>query len=184
MKHKQPSQHIKTTSKSKHDVVFDWGLHSKIIGFTNEVLIALDCSMYLFFNLNPVCPFIQRAFAALDSKETRTQIQKHGHRGIITMDQDSKMETTTTLKAVFIPPKGPGVRLRGMCLCISLSTVQNYTFISEELKKMKINLVFSFHCSINLFQMICYARSVHLSFYISTIQASEASFWKNISPRW
>lgn len=32
------------------------------------------------------------------------------------MDQTCKMEDVTTVKAVYIPPKSPGVRLRGMCL--------------------------------------------------------------------
>lgn len=56
----------------------------------------------------------ERAVAALETKETKTQIQRHGHRGIITMDQDSKMETVTTLKAAYTPPKSQGVRLRGI----------------------------------------------------------------------
>ncbi|XP_038590520.1 sperm associated antigen 8 isoform X2 [Micropterus salmoides] len=56
----------------------------------------------------------ERAVAAVDTEESKTQIQRHGHRGILTMDQESKMETVTTLKAAYIPPKGPGVRLRGI----------------------------------------------------------------------
>ncbi|XP_029025817.1 sperm associated antigen 8 isoform X2 [Betta splendens] len=39
---------------------------------------------------------------------------KHGHRGILTMDQDSKMEAVTTVKEAYIHPKGPGVRLHGI----------------------------------------------------------------------
>lgn len=52
------------------------------------------------------------------------------------------METVTTLMADYAPPKGPGVRLRGMCLCLSPTTVQNYHYkdytrhvFSEELKR-------------------------------------------------
>ncbi|XP_028458170.1 sperm-associated antigen 8 [Perca flavescens] len=56
----------------------------------------------------------ERAVAALDIQQTRTEIQKRGHRGILTMDQESKMETVSTLKATYIPPKSPGVRLRGI----------------------------------------------------------------------
>ncbi|XP_045923059.1 sperm associated antigen 8 isoform X1 [Micropterus dolomieu] len=56
----------------------------------------------------------ERAVAAVDTEESKTQIQRHGHRGILTMDQESKMESVTTLKAAYIPPKGPGVRLRGI----------------------------------------------------------------------
>ncbi|TKS84179.1 Sperm-associated antigen 8 [Collichthys lucidus] len=56
----------------------------------------------------------ERAVAALGTEETRTQIQRYGHRGILTMDQESKMETVTTLKAAYIPPRSPGVRLRGI----------------------------------------------------------------------
>uniref|UniRef100_UPI0037E87279 sperm-associated antigen 8 n=1 Tax=Semicossyphus pulcher TaxID=241346 RepID=UPI0037E87279 len=56
----------------------------------------------------------ERAVAALDADQTRIQIQRQGHRGILTLDQDSKMETITTLKAAFSPPKGPGVRQRGI----------------------------------------------------------------------
>ncbi|XP_022600119.1 sperm-associated antigen 8 [Seriola dumerili] len=56
----------------------------------------------------------ERAVAALDNEETKTQIQRHGHRGILTMDQESKMETVTTLKAAYVLPKGPGVRLKGI----------------------------------------------------------------------
>ncbi|KAK5851710.1 hypothetical protein PBY51_023243 [Eleginops maclovinus] len=56
----------------------------------------------------------ERAMEDVDAQETRTQIQKHGHKGIFTMDQESKMESVTTLRADFVPPKGPGVRLRGI----------------------------------------------------------------------
>ncbi|XP_068191204.1 sperm-associated antigen 8 [Antennarius striatus] len=55
----------------------------------------------------------KRAVAALGSEEERAQIQRHGHRGIITMDQESKMETVTTFRAAFPPPKSSGVRTQG-----------------------------------------------------------------------
>ncbi|KAM7369315.1 hypothetical protein PAMP_013591 [Pampus punctatissimus] len=56
----------------------------------------------------------ERAVAALDIQETKAQIQKHGHRGLLTMNQESKMETVSTVKAAYIPPKNPGVRLQGI----------------------------------------------------------------------
>ncbi|XP_028274181.1 sperm-associated antigen 8 [Parambassis ranga] len=50
-----------------------------------------------------------------DEKEERKKhIQKHGHKGILTVDEDSKMETTTTARVDFAPPKDLGVRLRGI----------------------------------------------------------------------
>ncbi|XP_070845760.1 sperm-associated antigen 8 [Chaetodon trifascialis] len=52
--------------------------------------------------------------AALDTEETRAKILRHGHRGILRMDQESKMESITTHKANYLPPKSPGVRLRGI----------------------------------------------------------------------
>ncbi|XP_026195620.1 sperm-associated antigen 8 [Anabas testudineus] len=56
----------------------------------------------------------ERAVAALDNEETKIQTQRHGHKGILTVDQGCKMETVTTVKAAYIPPKDPGVRLRGI----------------------------------------------------------------------
>ncbi|XP_034565636.1 sperm-associated antigen 8 [Notolabrus celidotus] len=56
----------------------------------------------------------ERAVAALDTEETRIQIQRQGHRGILTLDQDTTMETVTTHRAAFTTPKGPGVRQRGI----------------------------------------------------------------------
>ncbi|XP_056288064.1 sperm associated antigen 8 [Pseudoliparis swirei] len=56
----------------------------------------------------------ERAVAALDTPETRSQIRKYGHRGILTTDWESKMERVTTLKATYVTPKSPGVRLRGV----------------------------------------------------------------------
>ncbi|KAM8828876.1 sperm-associated antigen 8 isoform 2-T2 [Spinachia spinachia] len=47
-------------------------------------------------------------------EKTRLQILKQGHGGLLTMAQESKMETVTTLRASYVPPKGLGVRLRGI----------------------------------------------------------------------
>ncbi|XP_077398770.1 sperm-associated antigen 8 [Vanacampus margaritifer] len=46
--------------------------------------------------------------------QTREQILRHGHKGIITMNTGAKMENVTTLKSAFAPPKTPGVRLQGL----------------------------------------------------------------------
>ncbi|KAF3702293.1 Sperm-associated antigen 8 [Channa argus] len=56
----------------------------------------------------------ERAVGALDKEEMQIQTQRHGHRGILSMDQQCKMETVTTVKADYIPPKIPGVRLCGI----------------------------------------------------------------------
>nr|XP_029133607.1 sperm-associated antigen 8-like [Labrus bergylta] len=56
----------------------------------------------------------ERAVAALGQAENRFQIQRQGHKGILTLDQDTKMETVTTHRTDFLPPKGPGVRERGI----------------------------------------------------------------------
>ncbi|GAA6213801.1 sperm-associated antigen 8 isoform X1 [Lates japonicus] len=56
----------------------------------------------------------ERAVAALDNEETKTHNQRHGHKGILTMDLESKMENVTTVKAAYVPPKSPGVRLQGI----------------------------------------------------------------------
>ncbi|XP_060917000.1 sperm associated antigen 8 [Labrus mixtus] len=56
----------------------------------------------------------ERAVAALDQAENRFQIRRQGHKGILTLDQDTKMETVTTHRTDFLPPKGPGVRERGI----------------------------------------------------------------------
>lgn len=70
--------------------------------------------------LSKLCILVyQRAVAALDNEETKIQTQRHGHRGLLNIDQGCKMESATTVKAAYIPPKDLGVRLRGMCLCQS-----------------------------------------------------------------
>ncbi|XP_069563324.1 sperm-associated antigen 8 isoform X2 [Brachyistius frenatus] len=51
---------------------------------------------------------------ALDTEETKMQIRRHGHKGILTMNQEAKMETMTTLKAAYVTPRSPGVRLKGV----------------------------------------------------------------------
>lgn len=49
----------------------------------------------------------------------KLKLHKHGHKGIISMDPKAKMEAVTTFTATYIPPKSPGVRLRGSRLGFS-----------------------------------------------------------------
>ncbi|XP_024857843.1 sperm associated antigen 8 [Kryptolebias marmoratus] len=56
----------------------------------------------------------ERSVAALDEDDSETRSQKHGHKGIIAMDQEAKMETVTTSKATYVSLKSPGVRLKGV----------------------------------------------------------------------
>lgn len=58
-----------------------------------------------------MCLFTQTT--ATDLKAEKKQIQRNGHKGIISMNLDAKMDAVTTFKATYIPPKSPGVRLRG-----------------------------------------------------------------------
>ncbi|XP_046906978.1 sperm associated antigen 8 [Hypomesus transpacificus] len=56
----------------------------------------------------------ERATAALDTEDSRPQIHKRGHRGILSVDLSSRVEGDTTVKTDFTPPKGTGVRQRGI----------------------------------------------------------------------
>ncbi|XP_051907103.1 sperm associated antigen 8 [Hippocampus zosterae] len=47
-------------------------------------------------------------------EQTREHILRHGHKGIITMNTGAKMESITTLKSAFAPPRSAGVRLQGI----------------------------------------------------------------------
>ncbi|XP_057674058.1 sperm associated antigen 8 isoform X2 [Corythoichthys intestinalis] len=47
-------------------------------------------------------------------KQTRQEILRYGHKGILTMNTGAKMENITTLRASFAPPKKTGVRLQGL----------------------------------------------------------------------
>uniref|UniRef100_A0A3Q0STV0 Sperm associated antigen 8 n=1 Tax=Amphilophus citrinellus TaxID=61819 RepID=A0A3Q0STV0_AMPCI len=53
--------------------------------------------------------------------------QRHGLKGILTTDLESKMESVTTHNAAYVAPKSPGVRIRGMCLCLSPGQVKKET---------------------------------------------------------
>ena len=90
----------------------------KIDIFTKVVFLfpaALNgLSGYLFLFLFAFFT-IQRAVAGLDAGDPKW-IQKHGHKGILTTDFESRMESMTTSKASHVTPMGPGVRLRGRCL--------------------------------------------------------------------
>ncbi|XP_072228400.1 sperm-associated antigen 8 [Leuresthes tenuis] len=55
----------------------------------------------------------ERAVAAHDAGDPKW-IQKHGHKGILTTDFESPMESMTTSKASHVTPVGPRVRVRGI----------------------------------------------------------------------
>lgn len=63
--------------------------------------------------------FTQRAIADLHTEDPKTHKHIHGHKGILTIDLESKMESVTTLKAAYVAPKTPVGRLQGMCLYLS-----------------------------------------------------------------
>ncbi|XP_007236727.3 sperm associated antigen 8 [Astyanax mexicanus] len=56
----------------------------------------------------------ERATELLDSSDSRSHINRHGHRGILTLDMTSKTQDETTVKATFTAPKGPGIRQKGL----------------------------------------------------------------------
>ncbi|CDQ64151.1 unnamed protein product [Oncorhynchus mykiss] len=56
----------------------------------------------------------ERATAVLDNERPRAHIHKNGHKGILTMDLSSKVQGVTTVNAAFTPPRGHGVRQRGL----------------------------------------------------------------------
>lgn len=56
----------------------------------------------------------ERATALLDNSVTRTSIHKNGHRGILTVDMAAKVQGLSTIKSSYTPPKGPGVRQKGL----------------------------------------------------------------------
>ncbi|XP_072309309.1 sperm-associated antigen 8 [Eucyclogobius newberryi] len=51
--------------------------------------------------------------ASGDTEETKSQTQAFGHSGLLSTEQGAKMEDMTTMKASYVQPKGPGIRLRG-----------------------------------------------------------------------
>ncbi|XP_018600246.1 sperm-associated antigen 8 [Scleropages formosus] len=53
----------------------------------------------------------ERATASLDKEEN---IHKRGHKGILTLDFLSKFQGVSAVKAAFTPPRGPGVREKGI----------------------------------------------------------------------
>uniref|UniRef100_A0A8C6SDK8 Uncharacterized protein n=1 Tax=Neogobius melanostomus TaxID=47308 RepID=A0A8C6SDK8_9GOBI len=54
----------------------------------------------------------ERAVAHIDTAETQNQIQKYGHRGLLSMELGAKMEDVTTVTATYVQHQGPGVRLK------------------------------------------------------------------------
>ncbi|MFT7815677.1 sperm-associated antigen 8 [Arapaima gigas] len=53
----------------------------------------------------------ERATVSLDRAK---DIQRRGHKGILTLDFLSEFQGVSTAKAAFTPPRGPGVRERGI----------------------------------------------------------------------
>ncbi|RVE65518.1 hypothetical protein OJAV_G00117220, partial [Oryzias javanicus] len=51
--------------------------------------------------------------AARSTKDSRSRSQKGSHKGIFTVDQEAKMETTTTSKATYVAVERPGGRMLG-----------------------------------------------------------------------
>lgn len=70
-----------------------------------------SCDFFFFFT--------QRAIADLHTEDPKTHKHIHGHKGILTIDLESKVESVTTLKAAYVAPKSPVGRLQGMCLYLS-----------------------------------------------------------------
>ncbi|XP_006803544.1 sperm-associated antigen 8 isoform X1 [Neolamprologus brichardi] len=56
----------------------------------------------------------ERAIADLHTEDPKTHKHIHGHKGILTIDLESKMESMTTLKAAYVAPKSPVGRLQGI----------------------------------------------------------------------
>ncbi|XP_039856893.1 sperm associated antigen 8 isoform X2 [Simochromis diagramma] len=56
----------------------------------------------------------ERAIADLHTEDPETHKHIHGHKGILTIDLESKMESVTTLKAAYVAPKSPVGRLQGI----------------------------------------------------------------------
>ncbi|XP_076139511.1 sperm-associated antigen 8 [Alosa pseudoharengus] len=56
----------------------------------------------------------ERATALLDNSMPRTRIHKNGHRGILTLDMTAKVQGLSTIKSSYTPPKGPGIREKGL----------------------------------------------------------------------
>ncbi|XP_005921784.1 sperm associated antigen 8 isoform X1 [Haplochromis burtoni] len=56
----------------------------------------------------------ERAIADLHTEDPKTHKHIHGHKGILTIDLESKMESVTTLKAAYVAPKTPVGKLQGI----------------------------------------------------------------------
>uniref|UniRef100_A0A8C5AMW2 Uncharacterized protein n=1 Tax=Gadus morhua TaxID=8049 RepID=A0A8C5AMW2_GADMO len=68
----------------------------------------------------------ERAVADLADDASQEQIQRDGHRGIFSMNLESKMEDITSLKSAYTPPVAPGVRERGtLVICVVYHVIYN-----------------------------------------------------------
>ncbi|XP_031433116.1 sperm associated antigen 8 isoform X2 [Clupea harengus] len=75
---------------------------------------------------------LKRATALLDNSMPRTRIPKNGHRGILALDMTAKVQGISTIQSSYTPPKGPGVRQKG--LRGELLEKHLYKKISEEVQ--------------------------------------------------
>ncbi|XP_024154454.1 sperm associated antigen 8 isoform X2 [Oryzias melastigma] len=55
----------------------------------------------------------EQGAAACSSKDSRSRAEKGSHKGIFAVDQEAKMETTTTSKATYVAAQRPGGRMLG-----------------------------------------------------------------------
>uniref|UniRef100_A0A3P9IEZ6 Sperm associated antigen 8 n=1 Tax=Oryzias latipes TaxID=8090 RepID=A0A3P9IEZ6_ORYLA len=62
---------------------------------------------------DPQRGWTEQKAAARSTKYSRQRTEKDSHKGIFAVDPEAKMETTTTSKANYVAPEGPGGRLRG-----------------------------------------------------------------------
>uniref|UniRef100_A0A3Q4IE20 Uncharacterized protein n=1 Tax=Neolamprologus brichardi TaxID=32507 RepID=A0A3Q4IE20_NEOBR len=106
------------------------------------------------------------AIADLHTEDPKTHKHIHGHKGILTIDLESKMESMTTLKAAYVAPKSPVGRLQGMCLYLSPY------IISLSYKRLKIFLTFYWF---NFLQVHDYKTDQAITFWSENCQRIQVS---------
>lgn len=78
--------------------------------------------LYVYCPCYDHCLSLQRAVAPIDPTDLNAdmtsgaQLFKHGHKGLLTINDSSPAEKLTTVRDSYRPPKGPDVRLKGACL--------------------------------------------------------------------
>uniref|UniRef100_A0A3B4GN97 Uncharacterized protein n=1 Tax=Pundamilia nyererei TaxID=303518 RepID=A0A3B4GN97_9CICH len=109
----------------------------------------------------------ERAIADLHTEDPKTHKHIHGHKGILTIDLESKMESVTTLKAAYVAPKTPVGRLQGMCLYLSPARMKKNYIISLSYKSLKIFLTFYWF---NFLQVHDYKTDQAITFWSENCQ--------------